>query len=139
MACQLIADCLNEIFEYLEGDKLTLYSCLLVNRHWCELSVRILWSNSRIYSYRTCNTLISCLPNESKLILSNNGIIISTPTLKPPMFNYAAFCKDLSISSVEFRVEEFLKDQKSISSQNLKNNANIVSQEILKLFVNQIP
>jgi len=41
MSCQLPADCLNEIFECLE-DKATLRSCLLVNRHWCEVSVQIL-------------------------------------------------------------------------------------------------
>ena len=29
---QLCADCLNEIFEYLENDEVTLLSCLLVNR-----------------------------------------------------------------------------------------------------------
>ncbi len=34
MSLQLPVDCLNEIFECLgnEGDKVTLYSCLLVNR-----------------------------------------------------------------------------------------------------------
>src|SRR5436190_23288261 len=85
---QLSADCLNEIFEYLEDDKFTLYSCILVNRLWCKVSVRILWRNNYNYS-----TLISCLPNESKEILSNNGIFISTPTSKPPIFNYASFCK----------------------------------------------
>src|SRR3954451_22304977 len=66
------ADCLNEIFEYLEKDKVTLRSYLLVNRLWCEASVRILWRNIRNYS-----TLIACLPNESKEILYKNGIITS--------------------------------------------------------------
>ncbi len=41
MACLLHADCLNKIFESLE-DKVDLYSCLLVNRLWCKVSVRIL-------------------------------------------------------------------------------------------------
>ena len=95
---QLSADCLNEIFEYLDNEKFTLYSCILVNRLWCEVSVRILWKNVYNYNKRTYNTLISCLPNESKEILSKNGIIISTQTLKPPIFNYAGFCKVLIIS-----------------------------------------
>src|SRR5436190_5346197 len=67
---QLPADCINEIFEHLEDDDATLYSCLLVNRLWCKISVRILWRNIRNY-----NTLIACLPNESKEILYNNKII----------------------------------------------------------------
>src|SRR4051794_26377485 len=84
---QLPADCLNEIFEHLKDDKVTLCSCLLVNRLWCEISVRILWRS--IWNYCTMNfsTLIACLPNESKGILDKNGIIISTPTSKLPMFD----------------------------------------------------
>ena len=83
---QLHTDCLYKIFEDLEDDKVTLLSCLLVNRLWCEVSVRILWREIRNY-----NTLIACLPNESKEILSKNGII--TSTLASPTFNYPSFCK----------------------------------------------
>ena len=112
---QLPTDCLNEIFEYLEDDITNLYSCLLVNRLWCEISVRILWRDVYNYSKRTYNTLISCLPNESKEILFNNGIIISTSTSKPLSFNYASFCKVLSIYQVYYKVEELLKNQQSIT------------------------
>src|SRR5438045_3027240 len=137
---QLPADCLNDIFEYLENDKVSLHSCLLVNRLWCEVSVRILWRNNYKYNERTYNILISCLPNESKEIISENGIIISTKTLKPPIFIYAGFCKVLSIDRVYYQVEKLFKDQQSISSPNLNiNNKIIVAQEILKLFVKQIP
>ena len=72
---QLPADCLNEIFEYLEKDKFTLHSCLLVNHLWCEVSVRILWRNIFLIQYRLdvslklLDTLIACLPNESKDLL----------------------------------------------------------------------
>ena len=45
MPRQLPADCLNEIFEYLENDKITLHSCLLVNRLYCEIAGKILWRN----------------------------------------------------------------------------------------------
>src|ERR1700744_3512918 len=88
--------CLNEIFENLEDDKPTLHSCLLVNRLWCEISVRILWKdfwiflNSASYSHERqisaaiLSTLIACLPNESKEILRENKIIISALTLKSP-------------------------------------------------------
>ncbi|PKY37566.1 hypothetical protein RhiirA4_438763 [Rhizophagus irregularis] len=51
MPCQLPTDCLNEIFEYLEEDKITLRSCLLVNRLWCEIAVRILWRNVWSFQY----------------------------------------------------------------------------------------
>src|SRR3954451_16549684 len=112
MPCQLPADCLNEIFENLEDDKTTLHSCLLVNRLWCRVSVRILWRNIWSFKYYVPNsrrlkvasailsTLIACLPDESKEFLHNNGIFISTPTLSPLLFNYASFCKVLSINEI---------------------------------------
>ena len=61
---QLNADCLNEIFEYFDKDKITLHSCLLVNRLWCKIIIRILWTS--VWNY---DTLIACLPDESKEIL----------------------------------------------------------------------
>ena len=128
---KLPADCLNEIFEYLEEDKISLRSCLLVNHLWCEVSVRILWRSIRSY-----NTLISCLPNESKEILYKNGIITSTSTSNPPMFNYSSFCKVLSINQLNHEISKLLENQQSISSQDPKNI--IVIQEILKLLMNQI-
>src|SRR6266496_6816807 len=144
---QLPADCLNEIFEYLEDDKFTLYSCMLVNRLWCEVSVRIYWRN--VWDYHTSNfsTLIACLPNESKEILYKNGIVISTPTSKPPMFNYAAFCKILPINRVHYKISQLLKNQvnqQNISSRrifpiSLIHRNLLVSHEIFKLFVKQIP
>src|SRR5437763_1210889 len=122
---KLPADCLNEIFEYLEEDKISLRSCLLVNRLWCEISVRILWRSIRNY-----NTLIACLPTESKEILHKNGIITS----KPPMFNYASFCKNLSVDEVNAEIGKFLKNQQSASNDNLY----MLTHEIFKLLMNQI-
>src|SRR2546430_10655550 len=118
---QLPADCLNEIFEYLEDYPFTSYSCILVNRFWCEVSVRIFWRNAENYSISNFSTLIACLPNESKEILKENGIIISTLTSKSPIFNYASFCKDLSINRVCYMIEKLLKNKQSISPQNLNN------------------
>src|ERR1043165_4784155 len=105
MSCQLPSDCLNEIFEYLEEDEVTLYSCLLTNRLWCEIAVRILWRNVWDVQYNNqshvplviINTLITCLPNESKDLLCKKEIIIAPPTWKPSSFNYASFCKVLTI------------------------------------------
>src|ERR1051325_6008573 len=105
MAC-LPVDCLNDILENLEEDKNTLCSCLLVNRLWCEVSVRILWRN--IWSLRyginrssaILSTLVACLPNESKELLHENKIFIPTPTSKPPLFDYVAFCRVLSVSEI---------------------------------------
>src|SRR3990170_243392 len=103
MPCKLPVDCLNEIFEYLEDfeGQVDLRSCLLVNRLWCEISAQILWKNIQNY-----NTLMACLPNESKEILHKYEIIISTPTSKPPLFNYVTFIKTLSIREIYRKVRK---------------------------------
>src|SRR6266498_3094846 len=131
MPCQLSADCLNEIFEYLEDEE-DLYSCLLVNHLWCEVSVRFLWTNIQNY-----DTLIACLPNESKEILNKNEIIISTPTSRPPLFNYVSFIKNLSIGEIDYKIKKVLKNH--VASQTFDNNKCIMmAQEIFKMFMNQI-
>ncbi|GBC41188.2 hypothetical protein GLOIN_2v1784405 [Rhizophagus irregularis DAOM 181602=DAOM 197198] len=144
MAYKLPTDCLNEIFEYLEFDKFTLHSCLLVNHHWCEISVSILWRNTLNikFGYRNSfktkssilSTLIACLPNESKKLLHDNEIFISTPTSKPLLFNYASFCKILSIYQINKMINSVLKN----SLLDSKDGNSLVVNEIIKMFASQI-
>ncbi|PKY14904.1 hypothetical protein RhiirB3_427000 [Rhizophagus irregularis] len=129
---RLPIDCLNNIFECLEDDQKALYSCLLVNRLWCQISVRILWRRIRNY-----NTLIACLPNESRKVLYENGI--SIPNSKSPIFNYASFCKILSVDQINLKIEQLFRNQRYISSYNAYNNTYMITQELFKLFMNQIP
>ena len=150
MACLLPADCLNEIFENLEEDKITLHSCLLVNRLWCEVSVRILWRDiwrfkySASYGHRPqvdsaiLSTLIGCLPSESKELLHENEIFIATPTSKPLLFNYASFCKVLTIHEIGLIVNNALTNNPSITSLSLKDRNCLIIEEIIKMFINQI-
>ncbi|PKY12618.1 hypothetical protein RhiirB3_424314 [Rhizophagus irregularis] len=146
MSQQLPADCLNDIFDYLEENKTNLHSCLLVNRQCCDIAVRILWRN--VWNFQSNNkprvslsiisTLIACLPRESKDHLHKNGISIFTPTQKPPLYNYASFCKVISINEIDEMVQYILKGQPTTLSRSLNFNKYLLSQEILKMFMNQI-
>ncbi|RIA85262.1 hypothetical protein C1645_831055 [Glomus cerebriforme] len=149
MSCQLPADCFNEIFEYLEEEQFDLYQCLLVNRLWCEVSVRILWRNVVSHPFQMDKedkedmldksqlyTLISCLPEESKDLLYNNKII-STPNLKTPLFNYVSFCKVLSINNIHYMINNFLSNRQLIDPNNFEN-IYLLTKEILKMFMSQI-
>ncbi|RIA83777.1 hypothetical protein C1645_880311 [Glomus cerebriforme] len=116
MSCQLPDDCLYEIFEYLDYDRKTFYSLLLVNRFYCKISIEILWRNiwrdiwyNRFkityeqflrVSSSILSTLFACFPQESKNLLFKNKVFISTPTSKPPLFNYPSFCKTLPIDEI---------------------------------------
>ncbi|RIA89151.1 hypothetical protein C1645_876899 [Glomus cerebriforme] len=135
---QLPADCLNEIFEYLDDEMPALYSCMLVNHQWCESSVRVFWRDVWVLKIPHFRTLIACLPNESKEILYKNGIVIPPPTPNPPMFNYAKFCKVISTKIIHFQIEVLLKSQQSLLPQNLENNISIVLKEIYKMYMSQI-
>src|ERR1044072_2162511 len=104
---KLNVDCLYLIFNELTDNK-SLYSCLLVNKEWCNIVVPILWKKClKNYLYgdeiRLFNTILSCLPLSSKQLLSDNDIKLpSTILLKTPLFNYISFC--------EFPDSEFVND-----------------------------
>ncbi|RIA83782.1 hypothetical protein C1645_833262 [Glomus cerebriforme] len=142
MPCQLPADCLNEIFEYLD-DKKTLHSLLFVNRLCCKISIRILWRNFWKYRIvdidlgRCLNILVACLPNESKELLLKNGIFISTPTSKPSLFNYPAFCKVLSINKICLIVNDVLEKIPITSLLSKKDRNYLIINEIIKMFITQ--
>src|SRR5205823_12560807 len=58
---------------------------------------------------------------------------------KSPMFNYATFCKLLSVDEVNYNIWQLFKKQKSISVQKLDDNiVKIVLQEIFKFLMSQI-
>src|ERR1043165_6727189 len=90
MSRQLPFECLVQIFEDLSIE--TLQSCLSVCRMWGSVSVSILWTNVQNF-----NTLISCLPKDSKEILRKNEINIFAQASRPPLFKYATFIKNLSV------------------------------------------
>ncbi|GES74457.1 hypothetical protein GLOIN_2v1784405 [Rhizophagus clarus] len=93
-------DCLFKIMKCLEEDRVTLHLFLLVNCLFCRICVEILWGNLLNYKdikySKILDALITCLPNESKDLLFDLRIIISSP--KVPLFNYISFSKVLPIN-----------------------------------------
>src|SRR5581483_6333747 len=110
----------------------------LVCRLWCEIAVRILWKDSQHFKASSIKTLVACFQNESKENLRNNGIIIPAPTSNPPLFNYAAYCRRLSIHIFNSNIRDLLKTQQFNSAQDLEYKVRIVGREIFKLFMDQI-
>ncbi|CAG8672552.1 6974_t:CDS:1 [Funneliformis mosseae] len=84
------------------------------------------------------NTLITCLPNESKDLLNKNGIIIATTAWKPSLFNYASYCKFLSIREIYLMIRYALETRQLITSQFLDFDEYLLLQEMLKMFMRQI-
>ncbi|CAI2191362.1 19438_t:CDS:1, partial [Funneliformis geosporum] len=135
MSLNLPADCLNEIFEYLKDEDLR--SCILVNRLWCETSVRILWRKIQNF-----NTLLTCLPNKSKMILSENGNLISDLSSRPPLFYYSSFIKNLCIYDICRSIKRFIncRCRRPINLESVEKNQQIMvmmEHELFKMLMNQ--
>jgi hypothetical protein len=127
----LIEDCLRIVFTELELN--SLYSCILVNRHWCRVAMPILWkrnfdtfdtvisSNSKLY-----NIIIYLLPKSSKMFLINNNIILpSTAFSYQPLFNYINFSSQVPSHFIKKMIE-------TLSNEEVKF---VLEQEIYKLFI----
>src|ERR1043165_2855331 len=76
--------------------------------------------------YWNYNTLITSLPDQSKVILSQHTVELIFHH-RAPAFNYPSFCKELSFVEVNDKIGKLFGDQKSI-----------VTQELYKLLMNQI-
>ncbi|GBC09117.1 hypothetical protein RclHR1_08610004 [Rhizophagus clarus] len=135
---RLNEDVLVLILEELRYDKKTLYSCLLVNRTWCEKTVSILWrflgrynSIDNVNSMNILfNVIIKHLSKESKDLLKNQGIELFKETdQKKLLFDYINFWKCLDLQLLE-RMLSHIKNVEEIKIPIIRN-------EILKLFINE--
>ncbi|PKC55889.1 hypothetical protein RhiirA1_474846 [Rhizophagus irregularis] len=134
---RLNKDILYSLFEYLEDN---LYSCLLVNKTWCEIIVLFLWKdpwNGLVY-FRSemilLNVIILHIQDEAKIkeiynYLENSKIYMALPLLnyQRPLLNYISFCKHLNLGSI-MNITKNIDDL----SERL-----IVKDEIFKLFINK--
>ncbi|RGB43409.1 hypothetical protein C1646_809304 [Rhizophagus diaphanus] len=130
---KLNKDVLFLIFKELKHNKKSLYSCLFVNRTWCETVVPILWENpGQYHRYHSSmsklfNIIILHLSEESRDTLGIDNSI--TETYQRPLFNYVDYWKYLDMSFIE----------NLISRRNIIKNssASVIRNEILKLLINK--
>ena len=103
---KLIRDILYLIIEELQDDNKTLFSCILVNKTWCEISIQILWRNPWKYlnnkkASLLLNVIISHFSDESRKKLGlyrEHGLyVISYQKLS---FDYISFCKHLNLNEI---------------------------------------
>src|SRR5436190_20259320 len=100
---KLHKDILFLLFEELQDDSKPLFSCLMVNRFWCETVIPILWRNPWSYAIDYSNKksylfiiFVYCLPNHIKDFLTNEGIQLP-PTPYPSLFfDYLSFCRSIN-------------------------------------------
>src|SRR4051812_15680082 len=102
---QFFEDCLRIIFTEFKNDSNTLYSCMLVNRYWCQIIVPILWENpyilKNISHKKLYNTIFNLLPSDSKKFLLDNNIELPLNTISnKPLFNYISLSSQISLEFI---------------------------------------
>ncbi|EXX76184.1 uncharacterized protein OCT59_010127 [Rhizophagus irregularis] len=126
---ELNKDILFLIFEELHEDSKSLFSCLTVNRLWCENVIPILWRNpwNYIINYDDKISLyyivMFYLPNDIKELLAR----------QPPesiSFDYLSFCK-----SIDVDILNIIISRGSSSSY----NQFILQREIYGLIIRKCP
>ncbi|RIA99991.1 hypothetical protein C2G38_2151006 [Gigaspora rosea] len=102
---------MENILKHLNNEIYSLYSCALVNRHWCKMSIPILWQDPFSIKRRSLFIPIyfSSLGEDEKLVikecLKEFGINIEFSKL---LFDYARFLKVLYIYQLENEVKEWM-------------------------------
>jgi hypothetical protein len=92
-------DILFLTFEELKLGSNDLFSCLLVNRFWCETIIPILWRNPWRYE---CKSSLYCiiihyLSDDVKNLLTKQGVRLPSVS---PLFDYLSFCKSIHVNII---------------------------------------
>ncbi|RIB15488.1 hypothetical protein C2G38_2192249 [Gigaspora rosea] len=102
---------MENILKHLNNEIDSLYSCALVNRHWCKMSIPILWKDPFSIKRRSLFIPIyfSSFGENEKLIikecLKELGINIEFSKL---LFDYASFLKVLYTHQLADKVREWM-------------------------------
>ncbi|CAG8484649.1 hypothetical protein GLOIN_2v1764020 [Rhizophagus irregularis DAOM 181602=DAOM 197198] len=130
-------DTLFLIFEELRDDSKSLFSCLMVNRIWCETVVPVLWRNPWSYNginYRNKSYLFIILANylfdDIKKFITEQGIYLNSVVVKSLLFDYLSFCRSINVDN--------LNSIFSIGSS-LAYNQFFMQQEFYSLFMRKCP
>ncbi|CAB4412253.1 unnamed protein product [Rhizophagus irregularis] len=131
---KLNRDVFYMIFEELQYDKKSLYSCLLANKIFCEIIIPILWKNpwdqlKPENEKLLLNVIFSHLSNESKNEFKNQGINFFTTLDQKPLFDYISFCKHLNLNVI-FKIID--------NAYNIfKKHLTMIKKELITLFTNR--
>ncbi|KAF0556982.1 f-box domain-containing protein [Gigaspora margarita] len=128
-------ECFFKIFDYLKTDY-SLFSCLLVNRHWCRLIVPILWSEPTDCSVdkRLIRIYLLSLNVEEQTLLIPFNIIL--PNYSKPLFEYASYTKSVGFC-LHDGVKNWLNDEGYIDNYKRNRNepVNAVKCSLIAMFL----
>ncbi|CAG8515324.1 9612_t:CDS:2, partial [Scutellospora calospora] len=127
---RLSSDCLDLIFLHFKNDKASLYSFVLVNRHFCRLVVPLLWSLPFDYVSKEnapliIQTYVSCLSDIEKEQLIAKDIIFANSSRS--LFNYPKYLQNYESHQIRMAIERWLRSLRS-STRNLGEKTRFIYQ-----------
>ncbi|CAG8578433.1 26713_t:CDS:1 [Racocetra persica] len=159
MVSKLPPECLYKIFDEFSYSQIGkekngfihLRSIILVNKYWCNVAIPILWRRTFNWIYQKNNdgnrhvhlmsTYISCLPEESRIILDKFGISsLITQSAFRSNFDYPSFLQGLQYKWLYNSVDKWLDAHASTEVIRVNRETNplpIFVEELCKLFMNR--
>ncbi|KAF0501158.1 hypothetical protein F8M41_020123 [Gigaspora margarita] len=106
---------MENILNNLKNEPNSLYSCALVSRHWCKMSIPILWQNPFSFYKKPLfiSAYFSSLDEDDIYVLKEYGINLKLSsyglylTIFRQLFDYAKFLKDLNLSDLELNARKW--------------------------------
>ncbi|CAG8753096.1 8875_t:CDS:1, partial [Ambispora leptoticha] len=104
-------ECLFEILNNFRTSHGILFSCLFVNRQWCENAVQILWSepNECFKERRLIKIYLSLLNSKEQALLIPFDIIL--PKKQNRLFDYSSFTQSIIGFNLIFGIINWLKNE----------------------------
>ena len=93
----------NEIIQYFRDDYETLYSCILVNRLWCQIAIPLLWEDpfsNPAKNYRFIKFYMRKFNDDDKTKLIESGANRYDSTTSNTLFNYPCFIKSFKTQKI---------------------------------------
>ncbi|CAB4385409.1 unnamed protein product [Rhizophagus irregularis] len=140
----LPADCIYEIVQYIIHDIKTLHSCVVLNRDYCQVVVRILWRNPFKHVKQDENkmslifrTYFSCLDDQEKKQVTT-FFRKSDFNFPKPFINYPSFLQEFEIFNMQTSMRSFLYQYYSAPATENRINSvvHILNPFMEKLFFN---
>ncbi|RIB24320.1 hypothetical protein C2G38_2070224 [Gigaspora rosea] len=124
---------MENILNNLDKEFNSLYSCALVSRHWCKISIPILWQDPFYFDYKPLiiSEYLSSLGKDEKIYLQSMLKAFEINTQFPQtIFDYANFLKVLDLYLLKSKVQDWLRFQRCP-----KASYNILTFTIIKLLI----
>src|SRR5207253_2291796 len=102
----------------MDNDRNALFSCVLVNRHWCRLSIPLLWRRPFEFGYpknfgcKLIKIYLNFLTGEEKELLKTQGILI--PNNGKSLFEYPKYIQYFDANNFIYAIRLWIFEKNKI-------------------------